>query len=224
MARQKLSNLPFRIRSNYTNSLDWLLRWIYIAAKHYLVTAIDIYREERINERTVRSSLGETYFLLGNLLFIRSEILVQRETSMDDESRSNEFLEFLKLVSNLSQEHNPDQSVKDFIEDIDVLDVRRQATEAFREALKQFQREIEEYLNRYRIPQQVYFSHGNVINRRLHFEIWYVFSDPRCHLYYLHSFLNQEYISAKVFFRILSWLSTLAIPEKIIKKTNFSLI
>ncbi len=52
----------------------------------------------------------------------------------------------------------------------------------------------------------------------------YVFSDPRCHLYYLHSFLNQEYISAKVFFRILSWLSTLAIPEKIIKKTNFSLI
>lgn len=58
-----------------------------------------------------------------------------------------------------------------FQTDLDAPDSRRQAEEAYRQAVREFLSEIEDYTKRYRFPHEAYVLHQNISDRRMHFEI-----------------------------------------------------
>ena len=163
------------------NQFDLLLGFIYqefhAASKRFLVNSIDIFEGEIIRERCFRQDLGNIYRALGDLLLIRAEVLeairIHEKKKGERDSYESNFLKctFPGLV-------NEWKDVSGFIiqqngndTDTELFRVRRDADQAYRNACKQFHTELDEYFNRYKFSQDVFFDHSNVMDRRLHFLI-----------------------------------------------------
>jgi Cdc6-like AAA superfamily ATPase len=154
--------------SNFDDDIAHLYSSLHLAAKRFLVNAIDTYRAERRHARCIHSELGRTYRALGDLVLIRAEILEfsQKEENIDDRSTTFPGLEVpwgkLTDAINLQKKH---------IDDVDYKDVRHQVVESYRYACRQYLAEIENYIKRYRFPTDVYFLHKDIMDEKMHFDI-----------------------------------------------------
>jgi tetratricopeptide (TPR) repeat protein len=140
---------------------------LHIAGKRFLVNAIDIYRSERTRCRASRFELTRASQALGDLMTVRAEVMAYADPK-DHTSRSQTFegLEepwaaMIEVESN-QRAHCDDSSLSD---------ARLQAFEAYRDCCRECLSEMEDYRKRYRFPSDVFYPHGNVMDRRLHFQI-----------------------------------------------------
>jgi len=169
------------------SALAFLYQQFHRAAKRFLLTAIETYRQERIHERCVRQLLGNTWRALGDLMCVRAEVLtslLSNEIEESDATFAGLFGEPKDMAESGGCNPNQDKlkgkwkDMDKFVgcnpekdNDDDLKDVRRQADEAYRKACNQFLSEIEDYTKRYRFSHEAYFAHRNVMDRRMHFKI-----------------------------------------------------
>lgn len=154
--------------------------WLHLSAKRFLAYAIDILRAENVHERCNHLRLGQAYRSLGDLMLIREEVLVWIGTEGGADGSADRV-----ALSSLAFGNRKTVSMKEVqdalkaemlaqrlhIDDADVISCRIQASESYRQALREDLAEIGDYLKRYRFPNDAYIFHGNIMDRQMHYDI-----------------------------------------------------
>jgi len=144
------------------NSLPRLYNAFHIASKRYLVNAIDILRGEAERNRANSYELLRAQQALADLMTIRSEVLA----CFDRDQLGNDGGDAI-----LRQRVESILLSKEDCNDLNLHDCRIQAFEAYRDCCRTILSDIEDYIKRYRFPAEAMYRHGDVMNRRLHWDI-----------------------------------------------------
>ena len=160
-----------KLRASYSKPVQEkefaaLYTTLHLASKRFLVDAIDTYKASKPHARCTRDELMQAYRALGDLLLIRAEVLEFYKGESDNLETTFNGLsspwEKVKIYININREH---------VADDDIRDVRHQVGDAYRDACRQYLNKSEDYIKRYRFPNDVYFLHKNIMDSRMHFEI-----------------------------------------------------
>ena len=124
--------------------------WLYSAAKRFLVKSIDVFSETIGVSRRGEALLGEAYSTLADLMLLRRYALSRFPSWHQAGAGKNELKE---------------------IDDLLPVDVQGQAFRYAEEAASSYEREIHQYVENYPLPNSVHFSHKNLSDPLLHFEV-----------------------------------------------------
>jgi hypothetical protein len=136
---------------------------LHAACKRFLVYSIDVYHSERAHDRCSHGRLGLANRALGDLMLLRQEV-VRTPTS-------NAQPKLAGLTDKWEALREALEAQRSHVQDTDPEDCMRQVHGAYRDSLREYLSEIEDYTKRYRFPHDIYLSHNNIMNRQMHFDI-----------------------------------------------------
>ncbi|MCC6159911.1 MAG: hypothetical protein IT350_17800, partial [Deltaproteobacteria bacterium] len=148
----------------------------HVAAKRYIYHAISIFKNEKRAERRIHQEFGQVYAALGDLLVIRAEAVEAGKWKCsnpgeggycnvglpDRETRIIGLTYRWPALANLPGVANALESESE---------IRLQAESAYRNVLEQFLSETENYIKRYRFPNELFYLHRDIMDRETHYEI-----------------------------------------------------
>ncbi len=156
--------------------------FLQVAAKRFLVYALDAYKGERSQERSISYQLGNTRMAMGDLLMVKAESLLAADPALESSGNTTgardcarveySHSDFLPgLESDWPQLREVLEAQEPHIKDLERQEVRRQAVFCYREATRHFLTEAEHYLKRYRFPAETYYLHVNITDPQLHWAV-----------------------------------------------------
>ncbi|MCX6854940.1 MAG: tetratricopeptide repeat protein [Verrucomicrobia bacterium] len=150
---------------------------LYLHAKRFLVKALAVFNEEPTKERILRPHISETYFCLGDLALLRAlcaDSILSKDKPMCSQSSASDDLKAIfgeegsKTMKCLTDEF---KKLEKHVGDIDFDDTRRQVHEYYSKGTRVVGLELDDFLGRYPLAPDVFYSHMNISDPVLHSEI-----------------------------------------------------
>ncbi|MDD5309256.1 MAG: hypothetical protein PHU25_18230 [Deltaproteobacteria bacterium] len=161
-----------------------LYMMMHVASKRYLAASIDIYRSEEGSQRHTYEQLGRSLQKMAELMLIRSVMLAgikKGEEGGKEEDVAKKLWKEQKIVKGEWEIESGEGGDRGYMEMIDaqknqcaddgIEDCMQQASRAYREALRAFLEEKDEYMKRYRFPHDAFLAHNTVMDRDRHYDI-----------------------------------------------------